>query len=1815
MKKLLLSIMALVMFSINIADAASVKVTMNSTSPTMSLVNKVTGDVIDVGEPASRVYSFDVPEGVYVLTAYGTNADVVNGTIDIHVTSEADQEFTVLTCTAYATNSGWVVDTDYTVEVTVNTREGVKQDITVGNSVTANRKTFLALNGNSYYVQLVPSEAHQAEGYMTFYKQGTLTGGINVTGAIPQGADYTVTVPVDAEFFLGMKFSHYVAFTKIEPKNVVNEGGNKVLTYHLANNQVYNYRTWKSGGLTQGGYFKMTLEEATRPALAFTNADYEAFGAKTIKHDVQWNGGYETGDIFVNINERGHLKLNVGDTYDALALRSWELTDNSTNNYFIEPDFHYTVINLDGTPSTGVIEIEKEVTDPWATIKAVGNGTAIVLVTYDAIGLNYYSGTTKNPYMGGEYWSAIWPENTAAYVVTVGGGATTIDPNMIINEGYNEDAKKLAGKYVDAEHDVFYYLDTEEGYAYTFKPTGVENVEIAYPVIGEQMATYNGFGTTGVTKNDDNSYTVFLKEGRQIVRLIDAAGNAVYQVLTAKKCHREITNATRTGSKTFIPGDQVKIQYSGLRHPANKMAGIYNMSAYVTYNGIPNGTSLILGSGQYTFGSAASAQAVTITVPNDANNEIVMNEGVIQVNGYGDPIGNHRHTSRIAGRSPNFTAIAHKTYFGAIPEVHIPIAEAKQFIIRLLCEEEGVNYTLTRYGEEIAANTDGTYTGTYGVYELTASKDGYRCYRNAYLIADNAEGEQDFAVTLTAMDATGWDGHTQTEPTAIESVYQIGTGAELAWFANHVNGGDYKAKAVLTADIDLGDYAWIPIGGATTTKAYQGTFDGQNHTVGGLYINNATATNQGLFAYLKDATVSGVTVDGVVSAKQYVGGIAGQMNANAIVDRCVNKAYVSGTSTYVGGITGYVAVATAKLTNSYNLGQVKGTTNCGGVAGSNNATAVIENIFNLGNVEGTTVAACVGGTTKKDNVKNAFATAEYNITTAQTTVTSEQMKSGEVAYLLGEAFGQKLGTDAHPVIGGDKVYKVDYTSNLSEETASLYTNGTLPELDAVSGLYPTWLTAIDGEPVSEITEDATLYLNYVAVVVDAKVADFEDIEVPADGHMSVTTAEDDERTDFASGTYKFATGCMHDWDYWYWFGYANRTDTKYETLDDQWNNIVGGGYNNSANYGVAYAAAFNGPCYVDVMHNSTGAVVPGFYITNSSYAYSSMLNGDGFAKKFEKGDWFKLTITGYDVDGNETGTKDYYLADLRDPSKAYIINDWRYVDLSGLGKVSQLSFALSSSDGGDWNMNTPAYFCFDNFGAEGTEVLPEKNIEFPLEVATFEEIEIGAEGHMSVTTAEDDERTEFTSGDFEFASGCMHDWEYWYWFGYANRTDTKYETLDDQWNNIVGGGYDNSANYGVAYAAAFNGPCYVTVNNHGTGAVVPGFYITNSSYAYSSMTNGDGFAKKFDKGDWFKLTITGYDVDGNETGTKDYYLADLRDPSKAYIINDWRYVDLSGLGKVKKLGFELSSSDSGDYGMNTPAYFCFDNFGAEGEEVLPEKNVELALEVATFEDIEVPADGHMSVATEDDEDRTEFTSGDFEFATGCMVDYASWWFFGYANSTDTKYETLDDQWNNIVGGGYDGSANYGVAYASSYYGPCNVTVLNHADGIEVPGFYITNSAYAHSSMTNGDAYAKKFAKDDWFKLTITGYDADGEVTGTKDFYLADLRDDKAYIINDWRYVDLSGLGKVKKLGFALSSSDNGDWGMNTPAYFCFDNFGAEGEEVLPENNVVLTGIQNANTENTQRAVYDLNGVNRQSLHRGLNIIRMADGTVRKVVVK
>ncbi|MBQ9671318.1 MAG: DUF4465 domain-containing protein [Prevotella sp.] len=751
----------------------------------------------------------------------------------------------------------------------------------------------------------------------------------------------------------------------------------------------------------------------------------------------------------------------------------------------------------------------------------------------------------------------------------------------------------------------------------------------------------------------------------------------------------------------------------------------------------------------------------------------------------------------------------------------------------------------------------------------------------------------------------------------------------------------------------------------------------------------------------------------------------------------------------------------------------------------------------------------------------------------------------------------------------------------------------------------------------------------IIVTGEALVADFENLYLAENSHWRGPDTkgeieeglygDDQYQGSFLSGSYKFSNNYSIDWGSWSGFSYSNHTGTTFASYaTDQWNSCVGKGYNDSENYAVFFEDAY-APMTVSVLNNPEGEQLSGFYITNAAVTVNSILNGDGQTGEkdangnsvagdqgFYQSDYLKLIIT---ADDDDNRTIEYYLADYRNENadEHYYVNDWQWVDLSSLGTVKELSFHLEASRSNAWGYTTPLYFCMDDFNGEAP-VVP------TLAVADFENIEIEMESHMSISTEDDDERTSFQSGSFEFATGCMSDYDYWYWFGYANQTDNTYTTLVDQWKNIVGGGH-NSANYGVAYAAEFNGPCYATITGSDEGFEVPGFYITNSAYAYTSITGGDPYAKKFGEGDWFKLTITGYDAAGAETGTVDYYLADLRDVNNAYVVNSWRYVDLSSLGKVKKLGFALTSSDNGTYGMNTPAYFCFDDMGAEKPE--SEEPLELLPlsyfynGPATMEDLELADESFWNGS----DGTGSFISGGYRFENGYETSdygpYAYGWF--YSNKTATTFVNyVTDMYNSAAGKGAEDSKTYAVFNVNNWT-PKGVEVLA-ADGEEVSGFYVTNAAYSYTSMINGDDYAKKFGQDDWFKLTVTGYDAAGEQTGTVDFYLADLRDAQAsYILKTWRWVDLTSLGKVKRLGFSLSSSDNGDWGMNTPAYFCLDNLGG----VKPENEgPIPTGIlQLLNSTNGSQQRYDLGGRKLDRQVKGLNIVRMPDGTVRKVMVK
>ena len=210
------------------------------------------------------------------------------------------------------------------------------------------------------------------------------------------------------------------------------------------------------------------------------------------------------------------------------------------------------------------------------------------------------------------------------------------------------------------------------------------------------------------------------------------------------------------------------------------------------------------------------------------------------------------------------------------------------------------------------------------------------------------------------------------------------------------------------------------------------------------------------------------------------------------------------------------------------------------------------------------------------------------------------------------------------------------------------------------------------------------------------VVDFEDLDLPAG---SVAPADASE-TPFVSHGVTFNRSWNHEFDCcpggW---AYSNQTDLTTAGFSNSASAYVlpsGGGYGGSANFAVANDSDFSNA----VITMSGPARVEGMYVTNTTYAYLAVVEGQdgaGFVKgPLADGDWFKLDIVGRDGAGNETGRVEFYLADYRG-GQSTASSDWTWVDLTPLGqRVTTLEFDMSSTDNGEFGMNTPAYFAIDD---------------------------------------------------------------------------------------------------------------------------------------------------------------------------------------------------------------------------------------------------------------------------------------------------------------------------------------------------------------------------------------------------------------------------------------------------------------------------------------------------------------------------------------
>jgi hypothetical protein len=193
----------------------------------------------------------------------------------------------------------------------------------------------------------------------------------------------------------------------------------------------------------------------------------------------------------------------------------------------------------------------------------------------------------------------------------------------------------------------------------------------------------------------------------------------------------------------------------------------------------------------------------------------------------------------------------------------------------------------------------------------------------------------------------------------------------------------------------------------------------------------------------------------------------------------------------------------------------------------------------------------------------------------------------------------------------------------------------------------------------------------------------------------------------------------------------------------------------------------------------------------------------------------------------------------------------------------------------------------------------------------------------------------FTSGDASFTNKFV-DWggggTSWSGFSYSNKRDTLTQSYTNEYSAMTALGVNASDKYVVCYVSSYDPLPIIRLNGPAHGDSVNGFYITNSTYAYLTLKNGGGPAKKFGgvsgtDPDWFALSVYGYKDGIKKSDSVLFYLADYRfaSTSQDYIVKDWRWVSLTSLGMLDSLEFKMFSSDTGAFGINNPTYFCMDN--------------------------------------------------------------------------------------------------------------------------------------------------------------------------------------------------------------------------------------------------------------------------------------------------
>ena len=910
---------------------------------------------------ANAAYTLTLPVGDYWVEGYDANDDC-NGGLSLTVKA-GENAAKIQRIYQISVNSGWVLGTDYTLDVKVTSADNQVRTAAPGQTVSGKGQTWektydscIFVVGDTVQATVTPDPVTRPT-FNTATAKKTPTMNDSLSISCKTGVTVTLTVPAGSTVTMGTLAKYYV-YSYIEP--VSRDAEANTVTYRVDQNTDYFYRVQNSSGVTYWDYASWK----TDTTITLTEDDLHIGDTSFTKGTIYRfeKNVYDRADIYLNINTQGYKSMTVGEKFELNSFRNWFAIENFTNAKVALPDMHYRVIDVNGNPSDVVTITPDAVNSNVATMTANKAGTAIVLVTYDAMIHKQGQSSTAS-----KEFSAIWPECTGVFVVTVGSDGTGIETNMTLDR-MDAAITKDEQRILDAEHDILFYLG-DKGASYSFKPESGCTVTVARSTVGNTM-TFNGFTNNGVTVAEDGTVTVTgLTTGRHIIK-VEKNGVANYQVVTARGVSYKLVDndgkeLSEAAMKALKAGDTVNLQFSNLVSPKEKLSGAYNFNFSLYYQG-EDGTFFKSNPGGnfgvYDFSGNPARQLISITIPKYWDGSSYSLAGAIKQAGW-PGVPTHRGITYAAGTNPGFNAPSTSGILARLPELTLALAKTDFLTGKLsFVGSDGkaiARTSLTVTLKDAAGNVinvadNGSFKCYAEEYFYTISGQGVEYTTGSVTVTE--DGTNQFSVTLAVTSDSAWDGSSKTEPRKNESgVYQIATGAELAWFVNESKTAD--VSGVLTADIKLGKYAWLNIDSSKKVE-----LDGAGHEITGLNATSGLFKQIGGGSHIQNLTLRGTSAGG--------GSVTGYASGKDItIENCFSYVTITGTGSNAGGIVGY-ASSTTTIRNCANLGAVTSDSNVGGIIGGFvGSGAVITGCYNTGAV--TATGSTAGG---------VFGNGSYGIT-------------------------------------------------------------------------------------------------------------------------------------------------------------------------------------------------------------------------------------------------------------------------------------------------------------------------------------------------------------------------------------------------------------------------------------------------------------------------------------------------------------------------------------------------------------------------------------------------------------------------------------------------------------------------------------------------------------------------------------------------------------------------------------------------------------------------------------------------------------------